>query len=85
MKAFLEEYGMVIVGVIVVAALVIISTAVSKASKKSMGSTFNTFIGIGEGQVQGAANGVTAAGGSGAISEDSGNWIDAKDDLGVSD
>lgn len=64
MKAFLEEYGMVIVGVIVVAALVIISTAASKSGKRSMASTFNTFIGIGEGQVQGAANGVSSAGGT---------------------
>jgi len=73
MKAFLEEYGMVIVGVIVVAALVIIATAVSKSSKKSMASTFNTFIGIGEGQVDRAATGVQDAGGSLA---DSDNFIE---------
>lgn len=81
MKAFLEEYGMVIVGVIVVAALVIIATAVSKASKKSMGSTFNTFIGIGEGQVAGAANGVSSAGGTLVTG---GNQI-KNDELGVTD
>lgn len=67
MKAFLEEYGMVIVGVIVVAALVIIATAVSKASKRSMGSTFNTFIGIGEGQVSGAASGMPMGEGGNVI------------------
>lgn len=70
MKAFLEEYGMVIVGVIVVAALVIIATAVSKASKRSMGSTFNTFIGIGEGQVQGAASGMPIESGANMIDPD---------------
>ncbi len=77
MKAFLEEYGMVIVGVIVVAALVILATAVSRSSKKSMASTFNTFIGIGEGQVEGAASGVD-------MKADGSNFI-SEDDLGLKD
>lgn len=61
MKAFLEEYGLVIVIVIVVAALIALASYLSSTGKDKMKNTFNTMTGIGDSalnQAEDAANGI---------------------------
>lgn len=48
MKAFLEEYGLIIVVVIVVAMLIGVAIYVSKAGKGKMEDTFDRFTQIGD-------------------------------------
>lgn len=62
MKAFLEEYGLVIVIVIVVAMLIGVAWLVSTNGKAKMQDTFEKFTGIGDKAVQDA---VDAAGNKG--------------------
>lgn len=63
MKAFLEEYGLVIVIVIVVAMLIGVAWVVSTKGKEKMEDTFDAFTGIGDQAVQDA---VDAAGNNGS-------------------
>lgn len=56
MKAFLEEYGLVIVGVIVVAVLIGVASYNAANGKKSMNDTFDTFMQIGADSVEQASN-----------------------------
>lgn len=63
MKAFLEEYGLVIVITIVVAMLIGVAVYVSQQGKTKMEATFNSFTTTGEGALSGAG-----VGGSGGVS-----------------
>lgn len=54
MKAFLEEYGLVIVIVIVVAMLIGVAWVVSTKGKEKMEGTFNSFTEIGDEAVEDA-------------------------------
>ncbi len=58
MKTFLEEYGVIIVAVIAVAALILFATNYSKTGTDGMGNTFNTF----QTQADGAVNTSTNTG-----------------------
>lgn len=63
MKAFLEEYGLVIVIVIVVAMLIGVAWLVSTEGKKKMKETFNSFTDIGDQAIKDA---IDAAGANGS-------------------
>lgn len=56
MKAFLEEYGLVIVGVIVVAVLIGVASRNAASGKGNMNDTFDTFMEIGKDSVSQASS-----------------------------
>lgn len=62
MKAFLEEYGLVIVIVIVVAMLIGVAWLVSTEGKKKMEETFNSFTDIGDQAIKDATDAAGANG-----------------------
>lgn len=56
MKAFLEEYGLVIVIVIVVAMLIGVAWVVSTKGREKMENTFDSFTGIGDQAIKDATD-----------------------------
>ncbi len=52
MSAFLEEYGKVIVVIVVIAALIVLATIFKRTGSENANQSFNAFMGIADDSVQ---------------------------------